>query len=132
MEVLKMVTNENTGQDAYQPDASTTFRLVSEAGDRLTVAISPTGFAVIRAEVLDENAVLGSLVVTGLTPEQVAKKSKGFWGKLWDKIKGAAKAVIDFVTFDVGPVTCRPDGSVNYHNGQVTSWRVGVSCSGKN
>jgi hypothetical protein len=132
MEVIKMATKESAGQDAYQPDASTTFKLVSESGDRLTVAISPTGFAVIQAEVLDENAVLGSLVISGLTPEQVAKKSKGFWGKLWDKIKGAAKAVIDFVTFDVGPVTCRPDASVNYHDGKVTSWTVGVSCRDKN
>jgi hypothetical protein len=119
-----------TGKDKYQSGCDTVLRLVSKSGDRLTVSVSRTGLAVIQADSPDENTILGSITVTGLTPQQAAKKSKGFWGKLWDKIKGAAKAVADFVTFDIGPVTCRPDARVDYQDGRINSYYVGVSCGG--
>jgi hypothetical protein len=123
-----MTIEEMTRQDTYQPGASTTFRLVSESGDRLTVAVSPTGLTMIQAESQDEAATLGSIVVGGLTPQQAAKKSKGFWAKLWDKIKKVAEDVIEAVTFDAGPFTCRPTATVGFQDDRVTSVTVGLSC----
>lgn len=123
-----MNVEKNTEQNEYQSEVSKTFRLVSESGDRLAVAISPTGLTVIQVENLDENTTLGSIVVSGLTPQQAAKKSKGFWGKLWDKIKGVAKDVVEVFTFKAGPFTCRPTAGVGIQDDKVISVTVGVNC----
>ena len=123
-----MNVEKNTEQNEYQSEVSKTFRLVSESGDRLAVAISPTGLTVIQVENLDENTTLGSIVVSGLTPQQAAKKSKGFWGKLWDKIKGVAKDVVEVFTFKAGPFTCRPTAGVGFQGDKVISVTVGVNC----
>ena len=103
-----------------------TFR--SRAGDSLAVTIGATGRTTIRA-VASTGRGLDALVVRGLTADEASRKSKGFWGRLWDGIKSAANAVIDAVTFGVGGATCRPSASVGLEGGRVTKVTVGVSCT---
>jgi hypothetical protein len=122
----------NSAQDDYQSEASMTHQLTSDSGDQIVVAIGPTGRTVLKNEALDKRAVLSSIVVTGLTPEQVAQKSGGFWGKLWDKIKDVVNDVIDAVTdattFDAGPFNCRASVNVDYQSERDYTVTVQLNC----
>ncbi|MCB0237408.1 MAG: hypothetical protein KDH08_01960 [Anaerolineae bacterium] len=119
----------NTGRQDYQHGVGSTLELTSESGDRLVIAISATGLTVIQAEALDDRTTIGSIVVSGLTAEQATKQSKGFWGKLWDKIKKVAGDVIDAFTFEAGPFTFRPTATVGFQDGKVISVTVGLNCN---
>lgn len=118
----------NIESDEYPSEANTSILLASQSGDRLVVTISPIGLTVIQAEKSDLSSTLGSIVVIGLTPQQAAIKSKGFWGKLWDKIKKAAEDVIDAFTFEAGPLTCRPHAKVDFQDDKLISITVGLNC----
>jgi hypothetical protein len=128
MEACKMTVKESAAQEGYQSEVGTTFHLASESGDRFVVAIAPTGRMVLRAEAPDEDAILGTIVVTGLTPEQVAQKSQGFWGRLWDKIKSAVNDIIDAITFESGPFTCRAGANVDYQSENNYTVTVQLTC----
>ena len=119
----------NTGLQEYQTGVGATLELTSESGDRLVVAISATGLAVLQVEVLEDREALASVVVSGLTAEQAASQSEGFWGRLWDKIKKVASDVVDAFTFEAGPFTCRPTATVGSQDGKLISVAVGLSCN---
>jgi hypothetical protein len=118
----------NIKTDVGQSEAYETVYFESTQGESLAFKISPTGLSTIWAVKTDENTTLGSIVVSGLTPEQASKKSKGFWRTLWDKIKKFVEEVIDAVTFPIGPFTCRPSAQVGFQNGKPNSLIVGPSC----
>jgi hypothetical protein len=102
--------------------------LKSPAGDALTVAIGPSGQTTIRSADAAKGQ-LGSITVRGLTHAQATSKKRGFWGRLWDGIKAAARKLVDAVTFDLGGATCRPSASVGVTKGRVTQVTVGISCT---
>lgn len=100
----------------------------SPSGDAITVAIGPSGQTTIRSADATK-AQLGSITVRGLTHAQATSKKRGFWGRLWDGIKAAARKLVDAVTFDLGGATCRPSASVGMTKGKVTQVTVGISCT---
>ena len=103
------------------------FAVTSPGGDALTVSIGPSGQTSIRSgDPLD--VLKGSVIVRGMTHAQATAKKKGFWGRLWDGIKAAVRAVVEAVTFDVGGATCRPSVSVGATKGRISSLTVGISC----
>lgn len=114
--------------DADQSKARSTVYFKSSEGEALALMISPNGLVTIWSEKIDKNTTLGSVIVSGLTLKQASSKSKGFWGKLWDKIKKVVSDVIDAVTFPAGPLTCRPSAQVGFQNGKIISLSVGISC----
>ena len=125
---MEIPVAKNSAPDEYESAEPRTFHVTSAAGDRVVITIGPAGRAELRAEVPDKEAVLGTVVVTGLTPTQAAKKSKGFWGKLWDSLKGAANAIIDAVTFEAGPFTCRAGMNVDYQSERDYTVTVTLTC----
>jgi hypothetical protein len=102
--------------------------VTSPGGDAVTVSIGPTGQTTIRLASATRGE-LASVIVRGLTHAQASSKSRGFWGRLWDKIKGVANALVDAVTFNVGGATCRPSASVGMKGGNINQATVGISCT---
>ena len=100
----------------------------SPAGDRVKVSISAKGKVSLRSGD-DLGDRLGVVVIDGFTYAEASKKSKGFWGRLWDKIKSVARAVVDVVTFDLGGASCRPDVNVTMKGGRFIGLQLGISCT---
>ena len=124
-----MKAMKNSISDTFQFADLTTYHIESDAGDRLVVTINPTGLTVIQAKEFVDHISLDSLIVVGLTAEQASTKSKGFWGRLWDKIKKAAGDVIEAFTFDAGPLSCKPHAKVDFHGDKPVSFTVGLTCN---
>lgn len=104
------------------------FDMRSKEGDSIRVKVSQDGIITIQARRRSKHAVFESVIVNGLSPKEVTAKSKGFFGRLWDRIKGAVKDVVDAVTTTIGPFICRPTISVGTQNGKIISVSLGLTC----
>ena len=102
-------------------------QIKSPKGASLSVSISVTGRTTIRPSAAD--STIGSVIVNGFTLLQATKKSKSFWGKLWDALKSAVKAVASALTFSVGSADCRVNASVGMNGGKLTKLTLGISCT---
>ncbi|MER8832869.1 hypothetical protein [Mesorhizobium sp. M0909] len=107
------------------------FELDLDDGDRILATIAKTGTVQIRAVEPDKMFVLGTVIIEGFTPEQARAIAKGFWGRVWARIKAAFRAVLDAITFDGGPYlgTCRADVQVTHVDGVPVGATVGIKCT---
>jgi hypothetical protein len=62
------------------------FELDTDDGDRILATITKSGTVEIRPVEPEKVFVLGT---DGFTPEQAQAIAKGFWGRLWARIKFA-------------------------------------------
>jgi hypothetical protein len=106
------------------------FELDLDDGDRISATITKSGTVKTRAVEPDKVFVLGTVIIDGFTPEQAQAIAKGFWGRVWDGIKSAVRAVLDAITFDGGPYlgTCRGDVQVGFVDGVPVEATVGIKC----
>ncbi len=114
--------------DVDQSGVSETGYFKSKDGESLAFTIGHNGLVTIWSEKANRSTTLDSIVISGFTQKQASKKSKGFWGGLWDKIKKVVNDIIDAVTFPAGPLTCRPTGQVGFQNSKLISLGIGISC----
>ena len=70
-------------------------------------------------------SILDMITLTDMTPEEAAAKKKGFWRRLWNKVKKVAGDVLDAVTVPVFGYRCRPNASISFN---PPSFTLGVSC----
>lgn len=97
----------------------------TQDGESIAVKINKEGVITLASSLDPNHGGLGSFEITGLTPQKAASKKKSFWGRLWDKIKSFAGAVLDAVTVPVFGYSCRPDINIDF-NGRGISF--GISC----
>jgi hypothetical protein len=100
-------------------------RLRASDGESIAVKINNEGVISLASRLSPDYGGLGSFEITGLDPQTAASKKKGFWRRLWDKVKGAAGAILDAVTVPVFGYRCRPDIKVDVGNRGVS---FGISC----
>ena len=107
------------------------FELDLDDGDRILVTITKSGTVEIRAVEPNKVFVLGTVTIDGFAPEEAQAIAKGFWGRVWARIKSAVRAVLDAITFDGGPYlgTCRADVQVTHVDGIPVGATVGISCT---
>lgn len=101
-------------------------RLRATDGEPITVRINESGTISLATRLRPNNGGLGSFEVTGLEPMKAASKKKGFWRNLWDKIKGAAAAVVDAITVPLFGYRCRPDVQVDLKDRKFI---FGIKCT---
>ena len=119
------------GDDEAAAEIDVPFDLDVDNGDRISATITKSGTVEIRAVEPDKVFVLGTIIIDGFTPEEAQAIAKGFWGRLWDGIKSAVRAVMDAITFDGGPHlgTCRADVQVTHVDGMPVGGTVGIKCT---
>jgi len=93
-----------------------TLALVANSDDTLTLKSLANS---------EDDSLLGSITITGMTAKKAAKKKKGFWGKLWDKVKKVAGDALDAVTVPVFGYRCRPDANISFN---PPSFTLGIKC----
>lgn len=94
-------------------------------GEVITVRADGRGTITLQSTLSPDHGGLGSFEITGLEPRAAAAKKKGFWRRLWDKIKEVAGDVLDAVTVPVFGYKCRPDITVDLKDQVFT---LGISC----
>lgn len=94
-------------------------------GEDITVRINDRGTISLETTLSRDNGGLGAFEITGLAPKAAAAKKKGFWKRLWDKIKSVAGDVLDAVTVPVFGYRCRPDITIDLKDQVFT---LGISC----
>jgi hypothetical protein len=119
------------GEDEPAAEIDVPFELDLDDGDRISATITESGTVEIRAVEPAKMFVLGTVIIEGFTPEQAQAIAKGFWGRLWTKVKAAVCAVLDAITFDGGPYlgTCRADVQVTHVGGVPVGGTVGIKCT---
>jgi hypothetical protein len=119
------------GDDEAAAQIDGPFQLDLGDGDRISATITKSGTVEIRAVEPDKVFVLGTVIVAGFTPEEAQAIAKSFWGRVWDRIKSAVRAVMDAITFDGGPYlgTCRADVEVTHVDGIPVGGTVGIQCT---
>lgn len=95
-------------------------------GEPISVRIGENGTISLATRLSTDHGGLGSFEIRGLDPEKAAAKEKGFWQKLWDKVKGAAAAIADAITVPLFGYRCRPDIDVNLKDNKFV---FGIKCT---
>ena len=95
-------------------------------GESVVVKMTEKGTISLASNLIPDRDGLGSFEVTGLDPQKAAAKKKSFWRNLWNKVKGAAGAVLDAVTVPVFGYRCRPDIKVDISGRGIS---FGISCA---
>jgi hypothetical protein len=118
------------GDDEPAAELEVPFELDLDDGDRITATITKSGTVKLRAVEPEKMFVLGDVVIEGFAPEEAQAIARGFWGRVWNKIKSAVRAVMDAITFDGGPYlgTCRADVQVTHVDGVPVGATVGIKC----
>lgn len=101
-------------------------RFKTSDGESVAVRINKKGVISLASLLSPDSGGLGSFEITGLDPQEAASQKKSFWRGLWDKIKGAAGAILDAVTVPVFGYRCRPDISVDIRGRGIS---FGISCT---
>lgn len=101
-------------------------RLRASDGEPIAVKINSEGMISLASRLDPDHGGLGSFEITGLDPQTAASKKKSFWRGLWNKVKAAAGAILDFVTVPIFGYRCRPDINVDFAGRGVS---FGISCS---
>jgi len=119
------------GDDEAAAEIDVPFQLNLDDGDRILATITKSGTVEIRAVEPDKMFVLGTVIIEGFAPEEAQAIAKGFWGRVWARIKAAVRAVMDAITFDGGPYlgTCRADVQVTHVDGVPVGGTVGIKCT---
>lgn len=100
--------------------------LEASDGEPISVRINENGTISLATRLNPDHGGLGSFEIRGLEPKKAAAKGKGFWQKLWDKVKGAAAAIADAVTVPIFGYRCRPDIDIDLSNNRFV---FGIKCT---
>ena len=101
------------------------YSLRATDGEPITVRIQEDGKITLSSRLRPDHGGLGDFNVTGLEPTKAAAKKKGFWRRLWEKIKDAIGAVVDAVTVPLFGYRCRPDIDIDLSDNRFV---FGIKC----
>lgn len=121
-----MVTDfDGTGLEFEAParlDVRTSKAFETPDGDTIRVIIGADDTAVMVGIGKTE----GTVVVTGVKGDTTV--ARGFWGRLWDKVKGAASTLYGIVAGS-DEKECKTVTHVTIVDGQVTGITTTTTCS---